>query len=655
MRRRLALASTVLVTVGVALATPGSGAMGITAGVFGAQPNAVDFGNVAASAPQTITETLTNNGASTVNISSTSLSGTNQGDFSLSNDSCQGAAVSPNNTCSVDVTFQPSSNSSESASLDIADDDPSSPQSVPLSGTGVADQFSVAGGPLDFGDQRVGTMSTNQSVIVTNNTDYAANPAGVSVTGANAGDFAASGCSGSVPGGNTNNTCTVDVDFTPGATGARNATLNVAGQQVSLTGNGTDPSAGVSPGSLSFGNQPLHVISQTVAITLQNNGTSPLTYSSTGVGGADPGDFSVSDADCAAKVTLAPNASCSITVAFNPTATGARAAVITINDDDPQNGTQSVTVSGTGRPSSVGFSPASVTYTKAIPAGTASPGHVVTIRNLTSSPMPIVSTGLGGTNPKNFIRSADTCTGRVLQPNTTCTIHVSFTPSAAGRRTAVLSVTDNGAVSPHTHQVTLTGRATAPKNPKSVRGAVGCSAVTVTWVPNTATRFAGTIVVRNHARYPTSPSDGHVVAHSSGVAHDGGLKHFSNYYYRVFSKYHSLTHKGQLNYSKGVRLREHTGEICTPQNGARLRNLRPRFTWLPYPTQNGYAFVLQRGQTTIWINYTRRTSWQMPATWRYRSSTHRLARDRSYTFYLYAYPAAHPNGIFIGKVAFRER
>ena len=334
MRRPLALASTVLVTVGVALAAPGSGAMGITAGVFGAQPNAVDFGNVAASAPQTITETLTNNGASTVNISSTSLSGTNPGDFSLSNDSCQGAAVGPSNTCSVDVTFQPSSNSSESASLDIADDDPSSPQSVPLSGTGVADQFSVAGGPLDFGDQRVGTMSTNQSVIVTNNTDYAANPAGVSVSGANAGDFAASGCSGSVPGGNTNNTCTVDVDFTPGATGARNATLNVAGQQVSLTGNGTDPSAGVSPGSLSFGNQPLHVISQTVAITLQNNGTSPLTYSSTGVGGADPGDFSVSDADCAAKVTLAPNASCSITVAFNLMAIGAWAAVITINDDD---------------------------------------------------------------------------------------------------------------------------------------------------------------------------------------------------------------------------------------------------------------------------------------------------------------------------------
>jgi hypothetical protein len=123
----------------------------------------------------------------------------------------------------------------------------------------------------------------------------------------------------------------------------------------------------------------------------------------------------------------------------------------------------------------------------------------------------------------------------------------------------------------------------------------------------------------------------------------------------VFAKYHSLSHKGQVNYSNGVRLREHTGEICTPQNGARLRNLTPRFTWLPYPTRNGYAFVLQRGQGTIWINYTRKTSWQMPARWHYRSSTHRLSRGHSYTFYLYAYPAAHPKGIFIGKVSFSER
>jgi hypothetical protein len=650
-RRRPVFVLIALAALAVALALTGSGASAISPGVFTAAPDNVAFGHVAASSPQTITETLTNGGNSTVTISSDSLSGPDQGDFSLSADSCHGA-VDPGLTCSVDITFTPSSSGSESASLDIADDDPSSPQSVPLTGTGVADEFSVTGGPLDFGDQRVGTTSTSQSVLLTNNTDYDANPPNASVSGSNAGDFDATGCTGTV---SANTACAVTVAFTPGATGNRSATLAVAGQQVALSGNGTNPNAQVSPGSIDFGNQPLHVVSQTETITLQNTGTAPLNYTSVGVTGSDPGDFSVSDTGCAAVGTLAPTDTCGITVAFNPTATGARSAVVSVNDSDPQNGTQTVNVSGMGTPSSVGFSPASVTYTNPIPAGTASPPHVVTVRNLTSSPMPITGTALGGANPRNFLRSADTCTGKTLQPNDTCTIRVTFTPSAVGRRTAVLSVRDTGAVGPHTHQVTLTGRATAPHNPKTVRGAVGCSATTVTWVSPTATRFASTIVVRNHTRYPRNPGDGTVVAHTAGVAHDRGLRHFTIYYYRVFAKYHSLTHAGQVNYSKGVRLREHTGEICTPQNGARLHNLRPKFTWLPHPTRNGYAFVLQRGRQTIWINYTRRTAWQMPSSWRYRRSTHRLARGHGYTFYLYAYPAAHPKGIFIGKTSFTER
>lgn len=651
MRRRPVLAFTALVTVAVALAATGSGASAISSGVFTASPDSVAFGHVAASSPQTLTETLTNGGGTTVTISSDSLSGPDQGDFSLSNDSCSGP-INAGDSCSVDITFTPSTNSSESASLDIVDDDPSSPQSVPLTGTGVASQFTVSGGPLTFSGQRVGTTSAGQSVLVTNNTDYAASPAGPTVTGANAGDFTPTGCTGSVA---ANGSCAVTVTFTPSATGNRSATLNVAGQQVSLTGNGTNPSASVSPGSISFGNQPVHVVSPTQTITLQNTGTAPLTYGSVGVGGANPGDFSVSDTGCAAVGTLAPGDTCGITVAFNPTAAGARGAVVSVNDGDPQNGTQTVNVSGTGTPSSMGFSPASVTYVNAIPAGTASPPHVVTVHNLTSSPMPITGTALGGANPKNFARSADTCTGAVLQPNGTCTVNVTFTPSAVGRRTAVLSVKDTGTVSPHTHQVTLTGQATAPNNPKKVRGTVGCRSSTIYWVSPTATRFASTIVVRNHIRYPRNPGDGTVVTHTAGVAHDRRLKHFRTYYYRVFAKYHSLTHIGQVNYSKGVRLRERTGEVCTPQNGARLRNLRPRFTWLPHPTQNGYAFVLQRGKQTIWINYTRRTAWQMPSSWRYRRSTHRLAHGRSYTFYLYAYPAAHPRGIFIGKSSFSER
>jgi hypothetical protein len=107
-----------------------------------------------------------------------------------------------------------------------------------------------------------------------------------------------------------------------------------------------------------------------------------------------------------------------------------------------------------------------------------------------------------------------------------------------------------------------------------------------------------------------------------------------------------------VNWSQGVHLRKRTGEICTPQDGSRIRDPTPKVTWLRHATQNGYAFVLQRGEFTIWINYTKRTSWQFPASWRYQHASHRLRSGRTYTFFLYAYPKSHPNGLFIGKTTF---
>ncbi len=650
MRRRLVLALTALLTLAIALAATGSGAMGISAGVFQATPDSAAFGNVAASNPQTITETLTNNGSATVTISSDTVSGPDQGDFNLSNDGCNNAAVDPGNTCSVDVTFTPSSNGAENASLDIADDDPSSPQSIPLTGTGVANEFSLSG-PLTFGDQLVGSTSASQPEILTNNTDYADNPSGPGVTG-NAGDFNvdASACSGAIA-----TTCTVNVSFSPQATGTRSATLTMAGQSVTLSGSGVQANASVSPGSVPFGSQPVHTSSATTNIVLSNTGSSNLSYASMDVGGANPGDFAVSDSDCHTAGFLAPGTSCTITATFVPTTTGSRTATVTLHDGDPNNPTQTVALSGTGTPSSVGFTPGTVTFLKPVVSGLPSPVHNVQITNTTNSNLPISGVALVGANPKSFIRSADTCTGQSLAPGGSCTIHVEFAPTAAGRRTALLRINDTGPIAPHSHEITLTGTATNPNNPKSVRGTVGCASTQITWVPPTATRFAGVRIVRNGSHSPTGISDGKVIAHSSGVLTNIRLKHFTTYYYRVFASYHSKTHPKQLNYSAGVRLKEHTGEICTPRNGARVRDLTPTFTWLRSSTQNGYAFVLQRGKTTVDINYTSQRVWRMRSSWRYRGNTHRLVRGNAYTFYLYAYPSSHPHGILIGQVSFSER
>ncbi len=254
--------------------------------------------------------------------------------------------------------------------------------------------------------------------------------------------------------------------------------------------------------------------------------------------------------------------------------------------DNAPSGTQTVNVSGTATASSVGFGPPIVTFAKTIPAGTGSPGHTITVFNQTSASMPITSTVIAGANPKSFVETGDTCSGTTLAPNGgKCTVKVKFTPSSAGRRTALLEITDTGPVPPHVHEITLTGNASFPNDPKSVAGTVGCSTAHVRWVAPSATRFAGTIVVRNHAHYPTSIADGTRVPHTSGLATDTGLKHFTTYYYRVFATYHSLTHAGKLNYSQGTRLKERTGEICTPENGARGVGTTPTVTWLPAPTK----------------------------------------------------------------------
>jgi hypothetical protein len=203
--------------------------------------------------------------------------------------------------------------------------------------------------------------------------------------------------------------------------------------------------------------------------------------------------------------------------------------------------------------------------------------------------------------------------------------------------------------------VTLTGKGAFPNNPKAVHASVGCSSARFTWVSPTATRFAGVRVVRNRTHTPANVADGTPVRRTSGQATNTGLKHFTTYYYRVFATYHSKTRPSQINYSAGVRFKLRTGEICTPQNGARIRNLTPKFTWLAHSTQSGYAFVLQRSGDSIMTRYTPRTFWNLAPSWRDHGRTHRLVRGRTYTFFLFAYPKSNPDGVLIGQMTFTER
>ena len=84
------------------------------------------------SQPQSVT--VTNNGTTSVTISSIKIAGGDPGDFSETN-TC-GSSLAGSSSCTISVTFKPKAKGSRTSNLVIEDSGGGSPQEVPLSGTG---------------------------------------------------------------------------------------------------------------------------------------------------------------------------------------------------------------------------------------------------------------------------------------------------------------------------------------------------------------------------------------------------------------------------------------------------------------------------------------------------------------------------------------
>jgi hypothetical protein len=95
----------------------------------------INFGNrrVGTKSPA-VPVTLTNVGKSSLTIHQISIKGANAGDFSESNN-C-GSELPGGGSCIIKVIFAPQAKGKRSASLQISDNDPGSPQKVALTGNG---------------------------------------------------------------------------------------------------------------------------------------------------------------------------------------------------------------------------------------------------------------------------------------------------------------------------------------------------------------------------------------------------------------------------------------------------------------------------------------------------------------------------------------
>ena len=86
----------------------------------------------------------------------------------------------------------------------------------------------------------------------------------------------------------------------------------------------------------------------------------------------------------------------------------------------------------------------------------------MTLTNSGNASLAITTVKIGGTNASDFSKT-DTCTNATVAASATCAISVTFAPTAAGSRTASISIADNASGSPQS--VSLTGTATSQPTP----------------------------------------------------------------------------------------------------------------------------------------------------------------------------------------------
>jgi hypothetical protein len=237
--------------------------------------------------------------------------------------------LNPNSACGAIVYFDPVAAGPQMATLSFSDS-ATNPQQVSLSGTGVTPSLNISPQSLAlaFGSINVGSVSTSQTVTITNSGTVGLFLGNFTITGANPGSFSfvnnnCGGPAGLPPG----QSCTVSVTFAPTAVGSLTATLNIvdyasgAPQQITLSGTGTAANDTLTPATLSFGNVSLNSRSDGQLVTVTNTGTQTLTVSGVTITGANASSYSVTNNNCGPRL---PGTQCTITVVFTP---GAGAAL----------------------------------------------------------------------------------------------------------------------------------------------------------------------------------------------------------------------------------------------------------------------------------------------------------------------------------------
>ncbi len=454
-------------------------------------PAALNFGNVSLAASLTKTLIIANGNSQAVPFYGANIDGADPQEFVVTANTCPaGGSLAANTSCSITVSFTPALPGARSANLTISDGATQLPQVIFLGGNGAAVTKTLAFQSLNvqFGSQPLGVTSLTQTLQVTNTGNAPVTFSSISVSGG-VQDFTITenDCIDntltyfSQPAGPnmlaSGSSCLIYISFTPAALGQRQASLLFKGDQVSspqsipVSGYGVTPGAilSVAPLQLNFGTEPLGVTTNSQAVNLENTGSVSLTLAEVSVTGKDAADFSLSPFGCGPGYFLQPGQNCGVTIAFTPSAGGVRSAALTLAGS-VGNAPQTIPLTGIGMasPKSLTVNVPGIFYGGQA-VGTAGNEYDIYLQNNGAANINLQSFNIVGTNASDFIVTSNFCAQYYssLPSGQSCSVGVTFTPGAAGFRTASLSIVSDAANSPLVVPVNGVGLGAA-SNPLSV-------------------------------------------------------------------------------------------------------------------------------------------------------------------------------------------
>ncbi len=428
---------------------------------------------------------LANSGSLPMLISSVVVSG----DFNF----VSNCPLSPNTlaagaSCNISIRFNPLTANQQTGFITVSTNSLSGGNSILLYGTGVIvprANINLTETVLAFGDQAVGSTSNVRSVIISNtglatlelrNITLSAgafqrvpqaavpvppNPPIPSTT-LNCGFSLASATS-----------CYISIVFAPGVTGNANAVMTISHNgtasgsattsAVSLTGNGTprpEPIIRVASG-VDFGSQVLDTVSSPQQLSITNIGTANLAFGGFATSPANPAtqlrDFTFGINNCGS--TLIPNASCTLSVSFSPTATiGTKLLNLDINSNaaNASIGRTRITLAGNAEPVPipiVNLSATTIGFGNTF-VGMITSGQRITVTNVGQAPLNLTSISITGDFSQT--NTCPTPLNPALNPGQNCIINILFSPRGLGSQIGSLIIKSNA--TPDINTVSLTGR-----------------------------------------------------------------------------------------------------------------------------------------------------------------------------------------------------